>query len=255
VAFKDDLADPWGLLLGATAGGTAWAVGLPALAGVGVGAAVWLTKAVADRLERRRRPGAARLEQRRLPVERRAPEGRWLERAQRAAESFSQLGGGMSAGPLAERVAMMAPKVRDTVVALERLAGQATAVGQAIARLDGRFLAAEAERLRAGRARASGEVADELDRSLASVRAQREVLERLAAARDSVLARLESGTLGLESLLARLVELEAMAAAGPSGDPNEVEQLSDELEGIRQGLAETEEVSRRALSAYQRTSE
>ncbi|HZD00572.1 MAG TPA: hypothetical protein VFA46_10395 [Actinomycetes bacterium] len=253
MAFKDDLADPWGLLLGATAGGTAWAVGLPVLAGAGVGAAVWLTKAVVARLERGRH-GAARLGWRRLPVERRAPEGRWLERAQRAVEGFSQLGQGMSAGPLAERVAMMAPKVRDTVAALERLAGQATAVGQAIARLDGRFLASEAERLRAGRARASGDVAAELDRSLASVQAQREVLGRLAAARTSVLARLESGTLGLESLVARLVELEAMAAGGPAGDLGTVQQLSDELEGIRQGLAETEEVSRRALSAYQRAS-
>jgi len=254
VAFKDDLADPWGLLLGATAGGTAWAVGLSVYAGVGVGAAVWLTKAVVDRLERGR-PKAALPERRRLPVERRAPEGRWLERAQRAAEGFSQLGEGMSAGPLAERVAMMAPKVRDTVAALERLAGQATAVGQAIARLDGRSLSAEAERLLTARARASGDVAAELDRSLASVQTQREVLGRLAAARDSVLARLESGTLGLDSLVARLVELEAMAAGGPTGDLGTVEQLSDELEGIRQGLAETEEVSRRALSAYQRSSQ
>jgi hypothetical protein len=254
VAFKDDLADPWGLLLGATAGGTAWAVGLSVYAGVGVGAAVWLTKAVVDRLERRR-PRAALPERRRLPVERHAPEGRWLERAQRAAEGFSQLGGGMSGGPLAERVAMMSPKVHDTVAALERLAGQATAVGQAIARLDGRSLASEAERLLTARARASGDVEAELDRSLASVQAQRDVLGRLAAARVSVLARLESGTLGLESLVARLVELEAMAAGGPTSDLGTVEQLSDELEGIRQGLAETEEVSRRVLSAYQRSSQ
>jgi len=254
MAFKDELADPWGLLLGATAGAAAWAVGVPVLAGAGVGAAVWLTRTAVAGLERRRSQ-VERREPRRLPVERRAPEGRWLERAQRAAESFSQLGGSMHAGPLAERASMMAPKVSDTVTALERLAGQATAVGQAIARLDGQFLAAEAERLRADRARASGDVAGELDRSLASVQAQREVLGRLAAARNGVLARLESGTLGLESLVARLVELDAMAAAGPTGDLGAVDQLGDELEGIRQGLAETEEISRRALSAYQRASE
>jgi hypothetical protein len=254
VALRDELGNPWGLLLGATAGGVAWATGLPALAGAAIGGAVWLTRAVAARLERRGE-AARELPPRRLPVEPLAPEGRWLERARRAAASFSQLGEGMGGGALRERVALMAPKVRDTVEALERLAGQATAVGQAIARLDGRFLAAEAERLRADRARASGEVASELDRSLASVRAQREVLGRLATARDNVLARLESGTLGLESLVARLVELEAMAAAGPAGDLGAVDQLSDELEGIRQGVAETEEVSRRALSAYQRASE
>ncbi len=254
MALKDELADPWGLLLGATAGGTAWAVGLPALAGAAVGAAVWLTKAVAARLERGR-PELSPAPRRRLPVDRLAPEGRWLDRAQRAAESFAQLGEGMGDGPLEERVGMMAPRVSDTVSVITRLAGQATAVGQAIARLDGRFLAAEAERLRADRSRASGEVAAELDRSLSSVRSQREVLDRLTAARGSVLARLESSTLGLESLVARLVELEAMAAAGPTGELGAVDQLSDELEGIRQGLAETEEVSRRVLSAYQRAGE
>jgi hypothetical protein len=73
------------------------------------------------------------------------------------------------------------------------------------------------------------------------------------AARGSVLARLESGTLGLESLVARVVELSAMAAAGPTGETGAVDELSDQLEGIRQGLAETEEVSRQALSAYQRS--
>jgi len=122
-------------------------------------------------------------------------------------------------------------------------------------RLDGGGLAAEAQRLRAGRGRAAGDVAAEIDRSLASVRAQQEVLGRLAAARDSVLARLESGTLGLESLVARVVELSAMAASGPAGDLGSVQGLTDELEGIRQGLAETEEVFRRALSAYHQTSE
>ena len=92
----------------------------------------------------------------------------------------------------------------------------------------------------------------QLDRSLASVRAQQEIHNRLVAARDGVLARLESGTLGLESLVARVIELSAMAMSGPAGELGAVDQLGDELEGIRQGLAETEEVSRQALSAYQR---
>jgi len=255
VAFKDELADPWGLLLGAAAGGVAWAVGLSPVAGVVVGAAAWGTKAVIGVLERRGVRPPALEGPRRLPVDQRAMEGRWLDRARRAADSFRQLSRSMAAGPLAERVGSMAPQVDDTVAALERLAGQATAVGQATARLDGGFLAAEAQRLQAGRARAAGDVAAEIDRSLASVRAQQEVLGRLVAARNSVLARLESGTLGLESLVARVVELSAMAASGPAGDLGSVQALTDELEGIRQGLAETEEVSRRALSAYHRVNE
>jgi hypothetical protein len=158
----------------------------------------------------------------------------------------------MSAGPLAERVAMMQPEVVDTARALHRLAGQATAAGRALARIDDAALAADADRLRAARATASGDIAVQLDRSLASVRAQQEIHNRLVTARDGVLARLESGTLGLESLVARVIELSAIAVSGPTGELGAVDQLGDELEGIRQGLAETEEVSRQALSAYQR---
>jgi hypothetical protein len=252
VGFKQELAEPWGLLLGATAGGVAWAANLPVLVAGGVGLAVWATKAGVAALERRRSlPEGAR----RLPVDARAPEGRWLLRARRAAATFADLAGGMPAGPLAERVATMRPEVDDTVQALERLAGQAGAAGQALGRIDARFLDAEADRLGAARGGASGEIAAELDRSLASVRAQQQVYGRLANARGGVLARLESGTLGLESLVARVVELSAMAAAGPTGDTGAVEALTDELEGIRQGLAETEEVSRQALNAWHRAKE
>jgi hypothetical protein len=146
----------------------------------------------------------------------------------------------------------MQPEVADTVQALHRLAGQATAAGRALARIDDTALAADAERLRAARATASGDIAVQLDRSLASVRAQHEIHDRLVVARNGVLARLESGTLGLESLVAQVIELSAMAVSGPAGELGAVDQLGDELEGIRQGLAETEEVSRQALSAYQR---
>jgi hypothetical protein len=250
VAFKDELGEPWGLLIGATAAGAAWAVNLPLAVAGGVGAAVWLTKAGLAAWERRReRPRPRELAR----VEAGAPEGRWLARAQAAAGTFDELADGMSEGPLADRVALMRPQVDDTVRTLERLAGQAGAAGRALSRIDDRFLAGEARRLEAARAGASQEIAAELDRSLASVGVQREVHGRLVAARNGVLARLESGTLGLESLVARVVELSAMATGGPVSETGVVDQLSDELEGIRQGLAETEEVSKQALSAYQRS--
>jgi len=250
VALKEELTEPWGLLLGAAAAGTAWAVHLPLAAVGAVGAAVWATKVVTAALERRRPRQLGR--RRTLPVDARSAEGHWVERSDQAAAGFAELAGSMSTGPLAERVAMMQPEVADTARALHRLAGQATAAGRALARIDGAALAADADRLRAARATASGDIAVQLDRSLASVRAQQDIHHRLAAARDGVLARLESGTLGLESLVARVIELSAMAVGGPAGELGAVDQLGDELEGIRQGLAETEEVSRQALSAYQR---
>jgi len=253
VGLKQELAEPWGMLLGATAAGVAWAADLPVLVAGGVGVVAWASKAAFAALERRR--GEPRTAARGLPVDARTPEGQWLLRAKRAATTFDDLARAMSAGPLADRVAMMQPQVDDTVETLERLAGQAGAAGQALGRIDAGFLSAEAERLGAARTHASGEIAAEVDRSLASVNAQQQVYGRLATARRGVLARLESGTLGLESLVARVVELSAMAAAGPVGDSGTVDQLTDELEGIRQGLAETEEVSRQALNAYHRSKE
>ena len=250
MALKEELTEPWGLLLGAAAAGTAWAVHLPLAAVGAVGAAVWATKVVTAALERRRPRQLGR--RRTLPVDARSAEGHWVERSDQAAAGFAELAGSMSTGPLAERVAMMQPEVADTARALHRLAGQATAAGRALARIDGAALAADADRLRAARATASGDIAVQLDRSLASVRAQQDIHHRLVAARDGVLARLESGTLGLESLVARVIELSAMAVGGPAGELGAVDQLGDELEGIRQGLAETEEVSRQALRAYQR---
>ncbi|HYY81252.1 MAG TPA: hypothetical protein VFD04_19025 [Actinomycetes bacterium] len=250
MALKDELTEPWGLLLGGAAFGTAWAVGLPLAAAGAVGAAVWATKAATAAWEGRR--GGRRRPRGELPVDARSAEGVWLQRAQRAAASFAELARSMTAGPLADRVATMGPEVDDTVRSLGRLAGQATAAGRALARIDDAALDAEAARLQRARHGASGDVAAELDRSLASVRAQRQVHDRLAAAHQGVLARLESGTLGLESLVARVVELSAMTAGGPAGDVGGVGELGDELEGIRQGLAETEEVSRQALSAFHR---
>jgi hypothetical protein len=251
VVLKQELTEPWGLLLGATSAGVAWAIGLPVTAAGAVGTLVWVTKAVTSAWGRQRRPDR-RQRKGALPVDAHTAEGVWLQRAKRAAAGFSELVGSRSTGPLAERVAMMQPEVAETVQALHRLAGQATAAGRALVRIDDAALDAEAERLHATRATASGDMAAELDRSLAAIRAHREVHDRLVAARNAILTRLQSGTLGLESLVARVIELSAIAVSGPTGELAAVDQLGDELEGIRQGLAETEEVSRQALSAYQR---
>jgi hypothetical protein len=54
--------------------------------------------------------------------------------------------------------------------------------------------------------------------------------------------------LGLEGLVARTAEVVAMSAAGGM-DPTQdrLAALADDLDGLRAGLAEAEEVSRRVL--------
>lgn len=250
--LREEAREPWGLLLGATAGGLAWASGVAPLAAAAIGVAAWGTKVVAATLERR---GAAAVTGgRHLPVAARSQEATWLDRGRQAAAAFGDLAGSLRAGPLAERTAAMEPPVREALASLERLAGQASTAGGALARLDDRRLAAEALRLQDERARATGDAAGYFDRALASVRAQRQIVQRLRDARSDVLLRMESSVLELEGLVARLVELSALAA-GPATEADQLERLADELEGVRRGLAEAEEVSRRALSAYREQGE
>ncbi len=67
------------------------------------------------------------------------------------------------------------------------------------------------------------------------------------------MTRLESSALGLERLVAQLAEVLALSesATSPVEGAKQLEALADELEGLRSGLAETEQLSRRALSAYE----
>jgi exonuclease VII small subunit len=94
------------------------------------------------------------------------------------------------------------------------------------------------------------DVRTELTRSLESVREQIDIARRLDRSLTQIVARIESGALGLERLVAQLAEILALSEAGePDRGAAGLDQLADELEGLRAGLAETEQLSRRALSA------
>ncbi|MEW9527249.1 hypothetical protein [Microbispora sp. NPDC049125] len=247
--FTEELRDPWGLLLGATAGGAAWAVDVHPAGAAFVGVTVWLAKAFASAWQST--GGESRTEEPvELPVTRGSAEEAWLRRGERAAKSFADLTASMRGQILLDRIAAMRPQVDDTVATLRRLAGRASVTGSALARFDPRFLEQERLRLIHARERARGEVAGELDRSLASLAAQQEVYDRLSGARMRVLARLESGAIALEGLVARAVELSAMAAtsSGADGDPQALDELTSELELTRQSLHEVEEATRRDLA-------
>ncbi|MFI6501709.1 hypothetical protein [Nonomuraea typhae] len=232
--FFDELRDPWGVLLGVTAGGAAWAVNVHPAGAVFVGVTVWLAKA-----------GVAGLQAEAGPYpEIGGDEADWVHRAEAAVRRFAQVGAAMADGPLAERVAAMRPQVSEAMETLRRLAGHASVVAGALDGIDVAFLREEAARLKRPR---TAEVADELARSQAAVGAQLEVYERLRGTRERLLARLESGTLGIEGLTARVVELSAMAATGVLEHTRALDELAGELDGIRLGLHETEEITRRAL--------
>jgi hypothetical protein len=64
-----------------------------------------------------------------------------------------------------------------------------------------------------------------------------------------VLARLESATISLEGLVARVVEVSAMSATSAIGEAGTevLDELTTELELTRQSLHEVEESTRRDL--------
>jgi hypothetical protein len=242
--FARELAEPWGLLVAATSAGVAWAVQLPVVASVGVGVAVlaaWAGVAVATR-EKEPPPREVRV----LDVTAGSAEANWLRRAEGAAEGFVSLSGSLSAGPLAERVADMEAVVRETLSTLHRLAGRASATGSALSRVDLDAVAHERRRLERELRTASPEVRGDLEQALAAVQAQADVHARLSGARDKLLAQLQSGALGLDSLVARVAELTA-ATTDVAVDTGAVRELSDQLEGIRQGVLETEQATRKPL--------
>jgi hypothetical protein len=165
---------------------------------------------------------------------------------------MQQLGASAPPGPVAERMETIGGQATGTLEDVRRLAVQASGMDDALAQVDPARLIAEADRLDLQLRRASTkEVHDEVERSRQSIGAQMDVRTRLEQASEKLLARIEAVVLGLESLVARLVEIQAMVRTqSPVDAAGQVDALAEELEGLRAGLAETEEVSRRALVAY-----
>lgn len=241
--FLRELTEPWGLLLAATSAGAAWAVQLPVVAAAGIGGAVLVAKAGIATWQRMHHPASPDS----LPVAPGSEEARWLDRAEDAADDFASLSESMSAGPLADQIRGMRPGVDETLDSLVRLAGRASMTAQAMGRIDAGALADEKSSLQHARASAGTDVRTSLDESLASLERQQAVHQRLSDTRAKLLAQLQSGAHGLEELVARLIELDATSALTPALGGDTVGEVTDQLEGIRRGVVETDEATRRVL--------
>ncbi|WP_285509065.1 hypothetical protein [Actinokineospora sp. NBRC 105648] len=246
MGYARELADPWGLLLAASSAGVAWAIHLPVAATVGVGVVVLAARALVGGLTRGdEEPNTSTATK--ITVDPGTPEATWFTRATAAESDFDAIAGSLVAGPLAEQVSGMADGINETVRTLHRLAGRATMTGRATARVDSTTLERDERRLTKVRETADPDLHEELDRSLESVRAQLDVHRRLSSAHGKLLAQLESGALGLEGLVARVVELSTTADQFPEDDNDLITALADQLEGIRAGVAETEATTRRTV--------
>ena len=256
MGLRDELADPWAGIVAGVAGGLAWAVASASAAavplGVGVAAAVYGARVgaglLARRAERRRAREAG--EPLPLPAPRRGgPAEAWLRRAQGAVRSLAELVDSPSSAGAFEQLAPVRAEAAEMVDIMRRFAGQVTTVEDAYDRVSVARLGADRARLtEAVRAAGSAELRTERQRALDSVESQLAVAGRLADARDTLLARMQATALGLEGLVARTAELVALGASlGVDSSADRIAELTADLDGLRAGLAEAEEVSRRVL--------
>lgn len=251
MSLSREVRDPWGLVVAGVAGGLAWALAAPVGAAVAVGGAVYGVKVLAGALMNKDQP--ARPPWRKLPVRRSSPEEGWLGRAERAAQAFAGLASSIPPGPLAEQASEVGARAQEMLVAISRLAGQVSAVTMALHHVDDGTLNAERAALADSlRHMKDPQVSAEIERSIESLDAQLGVHNRLVQARDALFARLRSGALGMEGLVARLAEIVALSQASVTSTQAtaQIGELSDTLEGLRAGITEAEVMSRRALSAF-----
>jgi hypothetical protein len=253
MALRDEVRDPWVYILAGLGGGVAWAVGVPLAAAAGVaitvgGVRAGLGAVLSGRSGPRTRSGDD------LPITDHSPEQEWLDRGDAAVATFRDLARSLPEGLASSHSASIATQADETLAGMRRLAGQASVTTKVSGRLHVPTLKSEEERLRFQRdAATDADIAAELERSLDSIGEQVDIAQRLERSRATLLVRLESSALGLERLVAQLAEILAMSegATSPIEGAKQLEALADDLEGLRAGLAETEQLSRRALSAYE----
>lgn len=252
--LRDELTDPWGLLVAGVVGGMAGVLpGTGLLIGTAVGATVYGVKVATGTLLRgggRPAPALAR-------PDRGSPAAVWLSRAEVAVRQLQELTAAGSTRPTQMRSSELSPtdlstraaaeQAQDVLVAIRRLGAQAATLSQALRGADMPGLDLELQRLRA--AAASRPDDESAQRSAAAVADRVGVRDRLRAAAAALDGRLQSSALGLEGVLARVAEVRATADAVGQIDPTpaDLAALTGELEGLRGGLADVELVARRAL--------
>ena len=246
MSLRSELTDPWGLLLAGVVGGVAGVLpGAGLLVGAAVAAGVYGVKVATGALTGGRDENPA------PPRPPRPPDGTpaayWLARAEAAVRSLDEMaraGGGSPTDGATDRAASEAAVVLDTA---RRLGGQVVALREALQRVDGADLEHEAALLRDLADRSPDDASAQ--RSAQAVADRLAVRDRLRRAQAELDGRLQSTALGLEGLVARVAEVRAAAATAGQVDPtaDDLAALTAEVEGLRAGLADVEQLARRAL--------
>ncbi|UWZ38269.1 hypothetical protein Drose_08485 [Dactylosporangium roseum] len=261
--MKEQLTEPWGLVAAGILGGMGGAVAAalaPAglLVGVPVGLVVagavygiriglgTITDRTADPHPRIQPPPD-------LPTPPRGSDAeRWLRRAEAAVRTLRRQSESPADPVLRGQIGEVDDQAAGALADLVRFAGQVTLIEQTAAGINVQRLRQDRSQLQRGlQGLPAGPLRQERERALRAVTDQLDVGRRLQEAREMLLARMQSAVLGMEGLVARMSELLALhatTAGGATLTASKVAELTNDLEGMRAGLAEAERLSRSALS-------
>jgi hypothetical protein len=219
---------PSGIVITGAVVAAAIAVGLPILAAVGLGAAVW-AGGVAIRLPRG--PGRPRTTPAGALAE---PWRTFVRETEQAAARFSSTVESVSPGPLQDRLRGLGSRIDASVEEARRVAAHGHGIDQALRRIDPARIRHDLAATR----RLSG--SDDRTRTIEALEAQLATADRLTRASEDGRARLRLLDARLDELVARTVELslgqgETLQLDGLGTD---VEHLVDELDALRRAMAE-----------------
>lgn len=262
MGVKEQLTEPWGLVAAGILGGMGGAVAAalaPAglLIGVpvalGVAAAVYGIRVGLGALSDRGGARPAVKPASDLPAPPRGSDAeRWLRRAETAVRTLRRQSESPADPVLRGQISEVDNSAAGALADLARFAGQVTLIEQTASGINTQRLRQDQSQLQRGLSGlAAGPLRDERERALRAVSDQLDVGRRLHEAREMLLARMQSAVLGMEGLVARMAELLALhatTAGGTSLTASKVAELTNDLEGMRAGLAEAEALSRSALS-------
>jgi len=250
---RNRFADPWAAVTGIVLGGLAFAAvpGDPtaAVVGIGVAAVGYGAKVGGSALISRTKQQPA-IEPLAGPRPKRgSPAEVWFGRAEKATRKMDSLVASADGTYLKDQLDSVALQTSGTLETIGRLSRQVAAVEQGLDEIPLARLRAQQERLQAQAAQGLVDGSSiETSNSLHSVNEQLESFQRLHEARDGLIARMESATVGLESINSHIAELIAMSATSVAvQDTGAVDAVNQELSDIRAGLEESESYTRQVL--------
>ena len=235
MSLKRELTDPWTPVVGGLAGGLAWAVGIAFPPAIAIGAAVAGVKLAVGAMTRGKKAADDNADPV-LPITPGSAAADLFSRCQRAAASYASLVKSLPPA-VAANADGVAGGVTDTIAQLRVLAGRACAVDGVLQQL--------------GVATSAG--AGQTDREREAVHERSAAITRVQGVRDQLLEQMRTAATDLEELVARVGEVLAEVTAGGvgarAGIDDRLDDLAGRLEGLRQGLATTEQLTRQNLGA------